>query len=274
MNNSDDSALEQVKAAKQAMVERARDANVNLAEKLKNRPWLRALLQLVPSGIGGAVDTLLIGRMENIQEERREAFFDELAQGDQDLTPEMAQSEPFLHAFLSTFYAAQRTRQRSKIRFFARLLRSATEDPPRVDLETEYEEFLRILEELSYREIGLVFLLAKYQEPFRQSARDQQALVKANLAAGRSAFEGRVSREPVGAQFDDNWKQAISEAKSRFEISDLLVRSMLSRLEARGLYRILQRGVGSGIGQTTFLYDRLAELIKLDESELTRSGSE
>jgi len=52
-----------------------------LLEKYEKNRVIRGLIQLVPFGIGGAIDVALTSTLEKIREERAAAFFDELDKG-------------------------------------------------------------------------------------------------------------------------------------------------------------------------------------------------
>lgn len=146
-----------------------------VADRYKDRAMIRALVQLIPFGIGSAIDTAVTAKLAVYQEERLRAFFDELARGNVKLTPELVQTEDFLHAFSATTKAALATRRRDKIRLLARLLRGAFEDQPPETID-EYEEFLAILDELSSRELSILALLAKHERitTFAQMDNDLQ----------------------------------------------------------------------------------------------------
>ena len=58
---------------------------------------IRSLVQLIPFGVGSAVDTGIAVRLSNIREERLRSFFDELAEGDVDLPEELLESDDFIH---------------------------------------------------------------------------------------------------------------------------------------------------------------------------------
>ena len=53
-------------------------------------------------GIGGAIDVVLTKTLENIQEERAGAFFDELVVGNIVVDEDLLKSEDFLHAYYAT----------------------------------------------------------------------------------------------------------------------------------------------------------------------------
>jgi hypothetical protein len=135
-----------------------------LAEWYADRPWLRALVQLASVVPGpAAIDVFLAETVDKIRQQRARTFFDELGRGENVLTPELIGSEDFLHAYFATANAALGTRRRTKIRWFARLLLSAVGDNAIIDLSTEYDDYLSLLDELSYRELGMLSILAAFE---------------------------------------------------------------------------------------------------------------
>ena len=134
----------------------------SLADHYKSNPLIRGLIQLVPCGIGSAIDVAFMIKIENMQRERFWVFFDELAKGSRDLTESMVQEEDFLHAYFCTLKAAINTRRKEKIRLFARLLLSATIEKSLSD--DTYEEFLDILDGISFRELHILLLLKYYED--------------------------------------------------------------------------------------------------------------
>ncbi|ENQ4672957.1 hypothetical protein ACEO74_003515 [Vibrio cholerae] len=119
-----------------------------LEEYAGNR-FIRALVQLIPFGVGGAIDVTIQKTVDSIIKERARAFFDEL---NQNIKPDEALLErnDFIHAYFSTAKYALNTRRLEKIRLFARLLSALPEDDLNID---EFEELLHLLDDLSYREI-------------------------------------------------------------------------------------------------------------------------
>jgi hypothetical protein len=82
------------------------------------------------------------------------------------LTPEMIDSDDFLHRFNITVRAARRTHSREKIRRFALLLTAPIgEGPDGVKDVDEHGELLGIVEELSEREMLILKVLDRFQEP-------------------------------------------------------------------------------------------------------------
>jgi hypothetical protein len=124
---------------------------------------IRALVQLVPFGAGGALDVLLVGTLDDIRRERSAAFFDELATEGALISATDIQSEDFLHKYFTTVKAALNTRRREKIVMFAKLLKSSTADDFVSDVDV-YEDFLTILDELTFRELKALSILDEYSK--------------------------------------------------------------------------------------------------------------
>ncbi|WP_157136952.1 hypothetical protein [Sphingomonas sp. PAMC 26617] len=118
--------------------------------KLDN-PIVKALLQLVPGGVGSALDVFISDGARMLAEERLRTFFEELANGDVLISEELVSSNDFLHCFLAATRAVVRTRRDEKIRLFARALTNGivAEAMSTVD---EFEEAISVIDDLSYRE--------------------------------------------------------------------------------------------------------------------------
>ena len=127
---------------------------------------IRPLIQLILPGIGSALDIVLIQTLDKIRYERARAFFDELAKGNLISDKVLLKSEDFLHCYITTIQSALKTRSREKIRMFARLLKSSPDDSGLADID-EYEYFLNILDNLSFKEIQALTILDRFSDSFR-----------------------------------------------------------------------------------------------------------
>lgn len=110
-------------------------------EKYNSNPILRGLIQLVPLGIGSAIDVSLTTKLANIKNKRIETFFDTLLKNNLNEDSKLLESEDFLHKYFLTVDLALKTRQEEKIKMFAKML-SNSFDKNDVD---EYEDYLHIL---------------------------------------------------------------------------------------------------------------------------------
>lgn len=173
-----------------------------LAQAYDEHPTVQSLIGLVPGS--GALMPLLHARAEQINHERMRDFFDELARGRVELTSDLIESEDFLHSYFSTLRAASRTRSRQKIRYLARLFRSAVLGADYRDAD-DYEELLGTLDELSLRELRALVLLdqesgagdmltVENREEWRRRIRDRLTTELAVAAADLPGFLARLQR--------------------------------------------------------------------------------
>ena len=98
---------------------------VSLAGRYERNPVLRALARLIP--YGSAVEVATLAVVDKIREDRVRTFFDELGTTNAIDNPDLLHSEDLIHRFLSTLKFAMNTRQREKICWFARLLKTSME---------------------------------------------------------------------------------------------------------------------------------------------------
>ena len=209
-------------------------------------PMFRGLIQLIPCGIGSAIDVAVVTKLENIHKDKLREFFDELEKGAIPLTPEIIESEDFLHCYISTVRAALNTRRREKIRYFARLLTSSISSSE-ISTVDEYDECLSILDELSFRELGILIVLSRYEKKY--------------------SYQDGGSHIQKADQF---WERFSSEVCSGFSIPREELNGMLIRLNRTGLY--YETFIGSyesnrARGALTPLYAKLEKLIKPEDCE-------
>ena len=139
---------------------------VKLMKRYERNPALRALARMIP--YGSAVEAAALTVVGRIREERLRTFFDELESANAIDNPELAEMEDFVHCFLTTMKFAVNTRQREKIQMFGRLLKSSASPDSGLSDFDEYEDFLGILDELSYREIRAMAILDAFSGTARQ----------------------------------------------------------------------------------------------------------
>ena len=216
-----------------------------LLEKYENNRVIRALVQLVPFGIGGAVDVVLTKTLENIQKERAEVFFHELATGDVVVDEKLLECEDFLHAYYATTKYALNSRRREKIRMFARLLKSSLTEREISDVD-EYEDFLKILDELSYRELLALKVLDEYSSTPRTE--EQNDFQWTN-------------------QFWDEFEQRLSDELSlpKDQVADFM-----NKIVRTGCYEIftgMYWDYAGGEGKLTPTYYKLKKFIEVDNRD-------
>ncbi len=151
-------------------------------------------------------------------------------------------SDPIIYACHVTIEATIRTQRLEKIRAFARLLRAGLEDEPRLNLKTEHEDFLKILDDLSYRETCLLAILESYEKKY-------------------PLLDGDNHLQRAIRFWDEFSQQVISEYSIRQDELD----AWMTRLNRTGTYETFTGsyvGYTGGRGKLTPTYYRLSSLIR------------
>ena len=211
----------------------------NTCVNISNEPLLRMLMQLIPGG--SAIDVGVSYYAKRIEDDRRRTFFDELGNGNINLNPELIQSDDFVHCFITTYNAAIKYRIEEKRRNCARLLKSALDENTFVDTD-EYEEYLQILDELTYREFLMLVKLDNFENdyPHKLEENDLQRLERF-------------------------WDQYKRELIAEFKIPEDEIDSMMTRLNRTGCYEIFagsyMADIVGGKGKVTPTFRRLRKLV-------------
>ena len=193
----------------------------------------------MPFGLGGAADVVLTKTLDNIREDRARSFFDELANRADPLDPKVLESEDFLHCYFATSRYALNSRRREKIQMFARLLHASLAEVGPRDVD-EFEEFLSVLEDLSYREIRALAILDTFTS--RPRTADQNDLQWTNTFW--EEFEKRLVAE-LGIPADE-------------------VVDFMNRISRTGCYEMFTGGYfdyTGGKGKLTATYRRLKAFV-------------
>lgn len=214
------------------------DLPEKILEEYQDSYFVRALSQLIPLGLGGAADTVLIGRLEAIRKKRTETFFKALAEGEVSLTKDVIESDDFLHKFVTTTKAALETRHSEKIALFANLLANGS-DPEACDVE-EYEDLLKILDELSFRELKALSILDRFSDHPR-------------------------NREDNDLQWVNTFWDAFEEAAAdEIGLPVEQMRDFMNRIARTGCYEIFTGGFmdyTGGKGKLTLTYAHLKRFV-------------
>jgi hypothetical protein len=195
-------------------------------------------MQLIPGG--SAIDVGVSYYTKRIEDDRRRTFFDELGNGTIDLNPELIQSDDFLHCVITTHNAAIRYRSEEKIKNCARLLKSALDENTFVDTD-EYEEYLQILDELTYREFLMLVKLDDYEKnyPHKQGEDDIQ-------------------------RSERYWEPYKNDLIEELNIPEQEIDSLMIRLTRTGCYETFTGksfGETGGKGKITVVFKRLKNLV-------------
>lgn len=132
---------------------------------IKSNPVVRATILSVVKSIpilGELIDSSMDIYLTSFQENKRNELI-EMILSDVNITSDMVNDVEFILNFAKTLEAVNRLSSNDKIKFFANLIRNGyfTSDKIENDL---FEEYLRLLSILSYREIEYLYFLYKYQK--------------------------------------------------------------------------------------------------------------
>ena len=126
---------------------------------------VRTLIQnfsFVGVPIGALIDSIASEAYNKLHIERATIFFEELDKGKIELTQEVIQSDDFLFSLFAALKASLYTRQKEKVLFFARLFEKKFIENEFSQAD-EYDDYLKILNELTSREIYMLYRLKQYE---------------------------------------------------------------------------------------------------------------
>ena len=189
---------------KKEVVEFPPEDSIELVKRLIVSPLVRMLVQAVPV-VGPATDIAIATAYDEIARRRTHVFFEELSEGNTTLTEADLSNREFLHAWMCTFNYAIRERREDKIRLFADLFRNYCQNRC-FDADSDiYEEHMKILQDLSYREFQILSILARFEHDYADSR-------------------------------DDFWSKFFDSLQDELTIQREEIPAMLQRLTRTGLY--------------------------------------
>lgn len=219
----------------------AKSVNNRVEELFDRSPYLKAALQLDPTGIGGGFEVLLSDKISKMKRARFIILLDELEKGDKELTQETIDSEDFLSSFFTVTRIALNASREEKIRRFGRILITATKEKKLQD--DTLEEFTNILDGLSVRELQILLILHK--------------------------LENQYPKKDAENETDNTqiyWDDLKITVYTKLEIEQPMLISILARLEGYGLFNAYVGFIGSNperIGRTTILFHKFYRWIEL-----------
>lgn len=212
------------------------------------RAFVLGVANTIPvfGGIATGVDIFLTSEAAAFERIKFDILLDELSRGDRQLTSADMSSEPVIRACIVTIEATLRTSREQKIRWFARLLLAGSGPQPQLSMADEHEDYFKILDDLSYREIGILAMLASFEGHYPELSRLERA----------STF----------------WVDFTKDVCTRFTIPDGELPGLLTRLSRTGVYDPIvgaYLGYEGGKGELSPLYRRLVSLtgINIDQFE-------
>jgi hypothetical protein len=198
----------------------------NLAARYAS-PAIKGLLAIAGSlnpiiAVPSAVTVVGIELMEIVARERQErqlkTFFDKLNEGEITLDKETIANKEFLHRYFITLRTVLKTNRDEKIKVLADFLinrGSRDLDGSHTDI---YEEYLGIIDELSYRELLILRTLEEFE--------------KRLIGSGDGNIEdGRITKM---SKYWAEFQNTVSELTE----GSTLVPALMKRLERSGLFQV------------------------------------
>lgn len=243
-----------------------------IADNYRDNPTMRVLLPVVAAMTGAATGDVMTGAIvggglaslaeglnfavSKIHQERFNTLIRELEKQNIVLTEQVVQSEEFIHSVLVIIRASLNTYQREKIRQFAHILSSAIENNELAS--DKFEEFVRILDDITLRELALMRLLREFED-----VNPHEIRVDKNIY-------DEVIREYVESDFQraqKYWDGFIEKASIKFKLEQTNVSSILTGLNRTGMYETFSGAFidyKGGQGKTTTLFQEFSEWIKFE----------
>jgi hypothetical protein len=212
------------------------------------RPLILAVTSAIPyvGGIVQGADAAIFTQVEREKSDRLENLIEALETVLEDfggIIP-IERSDPVIHAAYITIEATLRTARRRKIRAFGKLLASGLRPDPKINLEYEYEDYLKILDDLSIRELQLLAILSSFEQE----------------SAGTEHMNDLARADSFWESFERQAIQELSIPSPRDELTGLI-----TRLGRTGMYEPI---IGTyfdyegGRGKLTGAYRRLESILR------------
>lgn len=132
---------------------------------IKNNPVVKATILSVVKSIpiiGELIDSSMDMCLTSFQQNKRKELI-EMVLSDANITFDMVNDVEFIMNFAKTLEAVNRLSSNDKIKYFANLIKNGYFTSNKIENDL-FEECLRLLSVLSYREIEYLYFLYKYQK--------------------------------------------------------------------------------------------------------------
>ena len=195
-----------------------RDKIIQASKVYGDQTVVRALINAIPY-IGGSIDILLSSSGQNFILKRIEKFIEELNKqvsqlGDNKINKDFLDTEEAFDLIVKAFNSASRTRQQEKLTLYSKIIKGALTEGKEFE-EDEPETYLKIIEELTVKELRVARYLYELKEIKKQNADSDND-----------------SKEDEGMSNDAYW---LSKKYPEFDKDELV--SILVRLEKTGLIK-------------------------------------
>lgn len=129
--------------------------NVNDIADIKRNPVVESVLMPVIKSvpiIGDMIDSSMDKIVEDFQKKKEKEFVEVVLKDSHSITSEMVNDVEFIVNYAKTMEAVKRLASNDKVKYFANLIRNGYLSGERISND-EFEEYLDILNSMSYREI-------------------------------------------------------------------------------------------------------------------------
>jgi hypothetical protein len=217
-------------------------------ETYSRNPTVRGIVEVtkalpIVGSIMAIFDASVLASLEQYREKQFQIFLDEIASSG--LNPDVpipdSKQGDVIRAILITTEAVARSHREEKIRAFARLLISGLQEPPRIAILDEFDDYVSILDEVSWREWQMMAILSEYEDRYRS-----------------------VTHEPDYKEIREYWDKFVADLTLRLGIPAPEASGLIARLGRTGLYEVLVVSLYGGnvtVGTLTGTYYRLAEVL-------------
>lgn len=203
--------------------------------------------------MGDLIDSLATEAYNKLHVERAAIFFEELDKGHIELTHEVIQSEEFLFSLFAALKASLYTRQKEKVRFFAKLFaKHLTKN--QFSQADEYDDYLKILDELTFREIFMLYRLKQYEKT-------------AHLIEVEEDDEDKDDELRITGRY---WRDFSREMHETLGIEYPEITGLLTRTGRTGCYASITSmtpGYRGDRGKTTRVFEKLVDIIEMKQED-------
>ena len=181
---------------------------VKKSENSKSTAIISGIAGLVPY-FGGLLSPITAEMLSDFQKKKRQDFLSIIISKEQLITSKMVNDVEFIINFIKTLEAVNRLAANDKVVYFAKLLKNSYFTSDKINA-SEYDEYLTLLSELSYREI---YLLIEY---------NRQCGFNIICSDGSSTLK-------------ESQDKFIQEMSKQFKCSNGTIADILYKLESKGL---------------------------------------
>lgn len=220
-----------------------------LYNKYKDEPIIYGLIEAIafPVPANFLIETFVGSYVTKMVASRLHSFYEELNNGDFELTEEIIENEEFLHSYFSVVNYVARSKSDEKSKQFAKIIKGLYKNEINVD---QFEDYTSIFNELSEREFAILCIKLKHE----QKEVSVPQLLRAEMPIS-DPYNGTMM----------HWPNFIKEVESILEISDDELSSFLIRIQRTGCYKIhfgQYNDKEEGVGDTTIIFQKLYNLVK------------